>query len=160
MEEKFFLSLEGSSSNFSLSIFAQSSSKSIQQIAEKQYSAIKSATAESIIPAIHSILAKTGVKKEDITAITTTTGPGAFSIRITLSSVIAISLGLKIPVYTLDSLKTSALAAFYSKKIQEKQNIRVALKAYKGELYTANFSKTSLLQETATKPKMQTPGLL
>ena len=100
-------------------------SKSIQQIAEKQYSAIKSATAESIIPAIHSILAKTGVKKEDITAITTTTGPGAFtSIRITLSSVIAISLGLKIPVYTLDSLKTSALAAFYSKKIQEKQNPR------------------------------------
>ena len=158
MGKKFFLSLEGSSNNFSLSIFAQSSSNSIQQIAEKQYSAIKSATAESIIPAINSILAKTGVKKEDITAITTTTGPGAFtSIRITLSSVLAISLGLKIPVYTLDSLKTSALAAFYSKKIQEKQNIRVALKAYKGELYTANFSKTSLLQETPTKPKMQTP---
>ena len=103
---------------------------------------------------LDSILTKTGVKKRYY-PITTTTGPGAFtSIRITLSSVLAISLGLKIPVYTLDSLKTSALAAFYSKKIQEKQNIR---KAYKGELYTANFSKTSLLQETPTKPKMQTP---
>ena len=112
-EEKFFLSLEGSSNNFSLSIFAQSSSKSIQQIAEKQYSAIKSATAESIIPAINSILAKTGVKKEDITAITTTTGPGAFtSIRITLSSVLAISLGLKIPVYTLDSIKNQCSCRF------------------------------------------------
>ena len=139
MGKNFFLSLEGSSNNFSLSIFAQSSSNLIQQIAEKQYSAIKSATAESIIPAINSILAKTGVKKEDITAITTTTGPGAFtSIRITLSSVLAISLGLKIPVYTLDSLKTSALAAFYSKKIQEKQNIRVALKAYR-TLYSQFF---------------------
>ena len=148
MEEKFFLSLEGSSGDFSLSIFAQSAPQKTQLIAEKQYSAIKSSTSESIIPAIHSILAKTGVKKEEIRAILTTTGPGSFTaIRVVLASVLGISLGLNIPVYTLDSLKASALAAFYSKELKNKQTIKVVLKAYKGEFYTANFSKNSLLKD-------------
>ena len=158
MEEKFFLSLEGSSGDFSLSIFAQSASQKTQLIAEKQYSAIKSSTSESIIPAIHSILAKTGVKKEEIRAILTTTGPGSFTaIRVVLASVLGISLGLNIPVYTLDSLKASALAAFYSKELKNKQTIKVVLKAYKGEFYTANFSKNSLLKEKPTMPKIQKP---
>ena len=121
MEEKFFLSLEGSSGDFSLSIFAQSAPQKTQLIAEKQYSAIKSSTSESIIPAIHSILAKTGVKKEEIESLfLTTTGPGSFTaIRVVLASVLGISLGLNIPVYTLDSLKASALAAFYSKELEK-----------------------------------------
>ncbi len=157
-KKKIFLSLEGSSGDFSLSVFAVSQAKVFMLTKEEIYPSKNYTISEYLIPALDSILKKTGLKKEEITALITTTGPGAFTaIRIVLSSVLAIGLGLKTPIYSLDSLKTSALAALYSKKIQEKQMIRVALKAYKGELYTSDFSQNCLLTEKPTKPKIQTP---
>lgn len=125
------LSLEGSSaSGFSLSLF-----RSQRLLQEEFYNA--SQFSDSLLPAIDKILQKNRIPKNSLSALFGTSGPGSFtSIRVVLSSLIAISMGLNIPLYTLDSLKAAAL-------ITDSPRVAVALQAYKGELYTAFFEKNN-----------------
>ena len=132
------LCLEGSTANyFSISLF--SNTKILQEVfyQKPQFSNV-------LLPTIKSILEKNNIKKESLKAIFTTSGPGSFtSIRVVLSSLLAISFGLKIPLYTLDSLKTAALS------FKEKECV-VILKAYKNQFYFAYFKEKDFTKETPT----------
>lgn len=129
------LAVEGSSTdNFSISIFQEQKILQENFYHQPQFS-------ELLIPAIEKILQEKALPKESISAIFATNGPGSFtSIRVVLSSLIAISLGLDIPLYTLDSLKTASL-------ITDDPKIAVVFKAYKGEFYTAFFDESSANQQ-------------
>ena len=133
------LCLEGSSAKyFSISLF--SNTKLLQEILYQ-----KPQFSINLLPAIESILKENKIKKEYLKVIFTTSGPGSFtSIRIVLSSLLAISFGLKIPLYTLDSLKTAALS------FKEKE-CAVILKAYKKQFYFAFFQEGDLYKEKPTK---------
>ena len=145
-QKEIVLSIEGSGSDsFSISIF-----KDTKLLAEDFYT--QTQFSDLLIPAIEKILLKTSVSKQSIGAIFTTTGPGSFtSIRVILSSVMALSLGLKVPIYTLDSLKASALGI-------TQQKIAVALTAYKKELYTAFFDQAAINKELPTDAKLLKPA--
>ena len=132
------LSLEGSSAGgFSISVFCK------EKLLQEDFY-YNSQLSELLLPAIDKILKKNNISKYSLSALFATSGPGSFTcIRVVLSSLIAISLGLNIPLYTIDSLKAAAL-------ITKEYPIAIALKAYKKEFYTAffeekNLQKTSLV---------------
>ena len=141
MKKNIILSIEGSGEDFSVSLFFENN-----LLKEDYYSNVKNS--EFILPAIQKILQQTNIKKEEIKAIFTTTGPGSFtSTRIALASVMALSFGLQIPFYTLDSLKTSALIS------KKEPQMAVIINAYNNKLYTAVFSTNSLKKEIPTTIK-------
>jgi tRNA threonylcarbamoyl adenosine modification protein YeaZ len=123
------LAVEGSAAeHFSVSVFQDEKLLQEDFYHQPQFS-------EALIPAIDKILKKNHISKDSIKMIFSTNGPGSFtSIRVVLSSLMAIALALKIPFYTVDALKTASF-------ITNDSQVLVALKAYKGEFYTAFFDE-------------------
>lgn len=147
-QKKLLLSIEGSSGILSVSLFLQH-----QLLKENFYYNSQQQFSEIILTAIDEILNQTNKTKQELKAICTTTGPGVFtSVRIILAYVISIGIGLNIPVYTLDSIKASALSYLAWNRTK---TIRVTLKASKNSFYTAAFAPQSLLLEKPTAAKIE-----
>lgn len=76
-----------------------------------------------------------GLPKKELDGLCVTNGPGLFTaLRISLATVQAISLGLSLPVFTVDSLRAVAMSA-----PRKEQRIRVVQRAYQQRVYTASF---------------------
>ncbi|MBL0691239.1 MAG: tRNA (adenosine(37)-N6)-threonylcarbamoyltransferase complex dimerization subunit type 1 TsaB [SAR324 cluster bacterium] len=89
----------------------------------------------SLLKLIDQLLRRANVDKNSLKYIITTIGPGSFTaIRVSLTSVYALSQGLGIKIGGVNSLLALALA-------QEKTNSRIVpvVKAYQNEFYGAGF---------------------
>ena len=102
MKKDIILAIEGSSGTLSLAIF-----KDNKLIKENIYSEENQLYSEIFLSKVDIILKQTKSDKKQISKIFTTTGPGLFTAtRIILSYVSALGIGLKVPIYSLDSLKS------------------------------------------------------
>ena len=74
---------------------------------------------ERLLPTVENLLSQTDMKMESISAIAVSTGPGSFTgLRIGLSTAKGLCFGLKIPLYTVSTLRSLANnASSFSSKI-------------------------------------------
>ncbi len=109
---------------------------------------------ETLLTAVDQLLSMLRIEKEELDGICVTLGPGSFtSLRISLSIAEALGLGLRIPIYGIDSLiLIAATVPFFPHRIKVIQN------AYKGELYTASYNTHFGKAKELSEPSLITPA--
>lgn len=95
----------------------------------------KAQITKTLLQQIDQALHYTGLPKNELDGLCVSNGPGLFTaLRVSLATTQAISLGLGLPVFTVDSLRIVAMSAKGAK-----QRIRVVQRAYQQKVYTASF---------------------
>ena len=89
-----------------------------------------------LMPLIEELLSRLDMSPKDLGALTVSTGPGSFTgLRIGLSAIKGIALGLNLPLYSADSLSTLAYGAFGYKGI-----LVPMVDALRGGFYTGFYT--------------------
>lgn len=89
-----------------------------------------------LMPLIEELLRRLDMAPKDLGALTVSTGPGSFTgLRIGLSAIKGIALGLNLPLYSADSLSTLAFGAFGYKGI-----LVPMVDALRGGFYTGFYT--------------------
>ena len=90
--------------------------------------------AEALAPLIQDVIARAGVEFDDLDAVLTTLGPGAFTgLRVGLSTAKSLALALGIPLYGLTTLQALAL------EMPEAQELTVIIESKRVEFYVQSF---------------------
>ena len=95
--------------------------------------------AEHLVPMMGGVLKEAGMKYDQIDAIVTTLGPGAFTgLRIGLSSAKSLALALDIPVFGITTLQTLALQ--YAPDNKTEARIFVLVDTKREDFYVQMFN--------------------
>lgn len=99
---------------------------------------------EQLVPHISEVLQRSGVAKQDLTAIVVSVGPGSFTgLRIGLATAKAMAYGLQIPLVGVTTMEGLAYNAMYVERL-----VAVLLDAQKRNVYAALYRmKGTQLQE-------------
>lgn len=95
--------------------------------------------AEHLVPMVQDVMAQGGFTFDEIDAIVTTIGPGAFTgVRIGLSTARSFGLALDKPVFGITTLQV--LARAFTKKEKPEQPFTVLVETKRKDYYAQNFS--------------------
>jgi tRNA threonylcarbamoyladenosine biosynthesis protein TsaB len=93
---------------------------------------------EHLMPLVQEVMERAGAKFEELQAVVTTNGPGAFTgLRIGLSAAKSIALARDIPLYGIATLQ--ALALQYAEENKNNQNIAVVIETKREDFYFQLF---------------------
>lgn len=107
-----------------------------------------------LLQSIEDLLKKCDVSKHELDAVCVSLGPGSFtSLRISVATAQALSLGLKIPIFGTNSLQLIASSVPYYSHI-----VKVIQEAYKREFYVASYSTKYGTPKEITPIQLQTPS--
>ncbi len=114
--------------------------------------AMSSGQAERLMPIIADVMGQAGIKFEDLDAVVTTTGPGAFTgLRIGMSAAKALGLSLGIPVFGITTLQ--ALATQYAREKNPADSLAVIIETKREDFYFEVFSREAQgVSEAAAVP--------
>jgi len=94
---------------------------------------------QQLLKSIDFLLSSVQCKKSELSALACTIGPGSYTgLRIGLSTIKGLALGLELPIFAFNTLET--LAACYEENAQNAQALRVSmLDAGRNEVYMAIY---------------------
>ena len=108
--------------------------------------------AAELVPAIDELLREAGVHYRDLATIVSTIGPGSFTgVRIGLATLHGLVLVHHTPIKTL-----TTLAAMVWQVNGNNDDVMIAMRAGKGELYTQRFRHTEPVDEIALYSESKT----
>jgi len=97
--------------------------------------------AARLIPMVEEVMQEAGIGFQDLTAIATTIGPGAFTgLRLGMSAARSFSLALEVPLHGITTLEILA-RQYLSNNPGNKSNIHVLVETKRQDFYVQSFDK-------------------
>ncbi|PKN78171.1 MAG: tRNA (adenosine(37)-N6)-threonylcarbamoyltransferase complex dimerization subunit type 1 TsaB [Candidatus Cloacimonetes bacterium HGW-Cloacimonetes-1] len=126
-----FLALDTSQNSGSIALYAD------HALVYSAFFNISITHSETLMPQIDAALSFCGYSRIDLEAIVLCKGPGSFTgLRIGMATAKGISLGLQIPIYTYNSLESTALSLYGCGR-----NILAVVDAKMKEIYFAKYDE-------------------
>ncbi|WP_442510805.1 tRNA (adenosine(37)-N6)-threonylcarbamoyltransferase complex dimerization subunit type 1 TsaB [Novipirellula sp. SH528] len=113
-------------------------------------------TAAAIGPVLDEMLAWSRAEKKTIDFVSVAAGPGSFTgLRIGVTAAKMLSYALQLPLVAVDSLASVAAVVF--SETPNLEVLRVGLDAYRGQVFTGQFSHGEILPDLTAIPSTWTP---
>ncbi|MCK5284311.1 MAG: tRNA (adenosine(37)-N6)-threonylcarbamoyltransferase complex dimerization subunit type 1 TsaB, partial [Alphaproteobacteria bacterium] len=97
--------------------------------------------AEHLVPLVEEVMLDVGLDYQELDAVITTVGPGAFTgLRIGLSTARSLALALSIPIYGITTLQVLALE--YVQRCDLKGQLVVLIETKRDDFYVQVFDKS------------------
>lgn len=110
--------------------------------------------AQRLLPMINEVLLEAGLMRQQLDGVAFGRGPGSFTgIRIAISLVQGISLGLDVPVFGVSSLEMLAAAS----KINTGEEVVAVLNAHMGEVFWGRYRITHGVAECVGDERVGSP---
>ena len=88
----------------------------------------------TLVPWVHRLIEELGADVSDVAGVACTRGPGAFTgLRVGLSTAVGLAMGLRVPLWTCDTLFSRAM------RVVDADRVLAVLDARKGRVYAATY---------------------